>query len=102
MRDRVGTSVTASQSTVNESISRSNFTPALDRHEHRVLAIMLIVLFLFNAPLKRMADRYASNLFNVHGSVFVTSGGVNPTSTIQAVALYVADQIKARLANLFD
>lgn len=42
------------------------------------------------------------NLFIVDGSVFVTSGGVNPTSTIQAVALYIADQIKARLAELFD
>jgi choline dehydrogenase-like flavoprotein len=42
------------------------------------------------------------NLFVVDGSVFVTSGGVNPTSTIQAIALYVADQIKRRLANLFD
>jgi hypothetical protein len=28
--------------------------------------------------------------------------GVNPTSTIQAIALYVADQMKQRLANLFD
>jgi hypothetical protein len=27
---------------------------------------------------------------------------VNPTSTIQAIALYVADQMKQRLANLFD
>jgi len=27
---------------------------------------------------------------------------VNPTSTIQALALYIADQIKRRLANLFD
>jgi hypothetical protein len=34
--------------------------------------------------------------------VFVTSGGVNPTSTIQALALYIADQMKQRLANLFD
>ena len=42
------------------------------------------------------------NLFIVDGSVFVTAGGVNPTSTIQAVALYVADQIKRRLADLFD
>ena len=42
------------------------------------------------------------NLFIVDGSVFVTSGGVNPTSTIQANALYVADQMKRRLANLFD
>ena len=36
------------------------------------------------------------------GSLFVTSGGVNPTSTIQAVALYIADQMKQRLADLFD
>ena len=42
------------------------------------------------------------NLFIVDGSVFVTSGGVNPTSTIQAVALYVADQIKTRIHNLFE
>jgi len=41
------------------------------------------------------------NLFIVDGSLFVTSGGVNPTSTIQAVALYIADQMKQRLANLF-
>jgi choline dehydrogenase-like flavoprotein len=44
----------------------------------------------------------AKNLFIVDGSVFVTSGGVNPTSTIQAIALYIADQMKQRLANLFD
>jgi choline dehydrogenase-like flavoprotein len=42
------------------------------------------------------------NLFIVDGSLFVTSGGVNPTSTIQAIALYIADQMKQRLANLFD
>ncbi len=42
------------------------------------------------------------NLFIVDGSVFVTSAGVNPTSTIQALALYVADSMKKRLANLFD
>ena len=42
------------------------------------------------------------NLFIVDASVFVTSGGVNPTATIQAIALYIADQIKQRLANLFD
>ncbi len=44
------------------------------------------------------------NLFVVDGSLFVTSGGVNPTSTIQALALYVADSIKQRLASatLFD
>jgi choline dehydrogenase-like flavoprotein len=44
----------------------------------------------------------AKNLFIVDGSIFVTSGGVNPTATIQALALYIADSIKQRLANLFD
>ena len=42
------------------------------------------------------------NLFIVDGSIFVTAGGVNPTSTIQALALYVADSIKTNLATLFD
>ena len=42
------------------------------------------------------------NLFIVDGSIWVTSGGVNPTSTIQALALYIADNIKQRLATLFD
>src|SRR6201992_3222461 len=41
-------------------------------------------------------------LFIVDGSIWVTSGGVNPTSTIQALALYIADNIKQRLATLFD
>ncbi len=42
------------------------------------------------------------NLFIVDGSIFVTAGGVNPTSTIQALALYVADSIKKNLGTLFD
>ena len=42
------------------------------------------------------------NLFIVDGSIWVTSGGVNPTSTIQALALYIADSMKRRLATLFD
>ncbi len=42
------------------------------------------------------------NLFVVDGSVFVTSGGVNPTNTIQALALYVADTIKKNLTTLLD
>ncbi len=44
------------------------------------------------------------NLFVIDGSLFVTSAGVNPTRTIQALALYVADEIKRRLAaaTLFD
>ena len=42
------------------------------------------------------------NLFIVDGSIFVTSGGVNPASTIQACALYIADTMKKNLATLFD
>ena len=42
------------------------------------------------------------NLFIVDGSVFVTSAGVNPTRTITALALYITDAMKQRLANLFD
>ena len=38
------------------------------------------------------------NLYIVDGSVMVTSGGVNPTSTIQAVALYIADGMIRRRA----
>jgi choline dehydrogenase-like flavoprotein len=36
------------------------------------------------------------NLYIVDGSVFVTSGGVNPTSTIAAIALRIADRLVAR------
>lgn len=42
------------------------------------------------------------NLFIVDGSIFVTCAGVNPTSTIQALALYIADSMKKNLAKLFD
>ncbi len=42
------------------------------------------------------------NLFVVDGSLFVTSAAVNPTNTIQALALYIGDKIKSNLANLFD
>ncbi len=42
------------------------------------------------------------NLFIVDGSIFVTAGGVNPTSTIQALALYVADSIKRNVGTLFE
>jgi choline dehydrogenase-like flavoprotein len=34
-----------------------------------------------------------SNLYVADSSVFVTSGAVNPTSTLQAVALWVADNM---------
>lgn len=42
------------------------------------------------------------NLLIVEGSVFVASGGVNPTSSIQAVALCIADRIKSRIYDVFD
>ena len=42
------------------------------------------------------------NLFIVDGSIFVTSGGVNPTNTLQALALHVADTIKKNLTTLLD
>jgi choline dehydrogenase-like flavoprotein len=41
------------------------------------------------------------NLFVVDGSIFVTAGGVNPTSTIQALALYIADGIKEHVEAVF-
>lgn len=42
------------------------------------------------------------NLFIIDGSVFVTGGAVNPTSTIQAVALYIADRFKSASRHLLD
>jgi choline dehydrogenase-like flavoprotein len=42
------------------------------------------------------------NLFIIDGSIFVTAAAVNPTNTIQALALYVADTMKRRLETLFD
>jgi choline dehydrogenase-like flavoprotein len=42
----------------------------------------------------------ADNLFIVDGSVFVTGGAVNPTPTIQAVALRVADYIAHERGDL--
>ncbi|MBW2229896.1 MAG: GMC family oxidoreductase [Deltaproteobacteria bacterium] len=42
------------------------------------------------------------NLFIIDGSIFVTAAAVNPTNTIQALTLYIADQIKKNLTNLFE
>jgi choline dehydrogenase-like flavoprotein len=42
------------------------------------------------------------NLFVIDGSIFVSAAAVNPTNTIQALALYIADSMKKNLANLFD
>ena len=41
-----------------------------------------------------------SNLFIIDSSIFVTSGAVNPVSTMQALALYIADNIKKNISNL--
>ena len=43
-----------------------------------------------------------ADLSVIDGSIWVKSGGVNPTSTIQALALYIANAMKQRLINLFD
>jgi choline dehydrogenase-like flavoprotein len=42
------------------------------------------------------------NLFVIDGSLFVTGAAVNPTSTIQALALHVAANVKKNLESLFD
>ena len=42
------------------------------------------------------------NMFIVDGSIFVTSSALNPTCTIQALSLYITDQIKKNIYNLFD
>ena len=44
----------------------------------------------------------ADNLFVIDGSVFVTSGAVNPTPTIQAIALRTADYITRERQDLRD
>ena len=50
-------------------------------------------------PAKSVVDRWGrahdvSNLFIIDGSIFVTGACVNPTTTIQALALRTADYIK--------
>jgi choline dehydrogenase-like flavoprotein len=39
------------------------------------------------------------NLYIADSSVFVTSGSVNPASTIQALALMISDSISMRLVG---
>ena len=41
-----------------------------------------------------------TNLYIVDGSILVTGGAVNPTSTIQALALRIADNIRQNARNL--
>jgi choline dehydrogenase-like flavoprotein len=50
---------------------------------------------------RSVVDRFGAchdvkNLYVIDGSIFVTAGAVNPTSTIQALALYIADNLKKR------
>jgi choline dehydrogenase-like flavoprotein len=42
----------------------------------------------------------SDNLYIVDSSVFVTSGGVNPANTIQAIALRAADAVASRFTHL--
>ena len=56
-------------------------------------------------PARSVVDRNGQahdvdNLFVVDGSVFVTGGAVNPTPTIQAMALRIADFIIQERADL--
>jgi choline dehydrogenase-like flavoprotein len=56
-------------------------------------------------PYGSVVDRWGRahdvpNLFLVDGSVFVTSAGVNPTPTIQALALRTADYIKREARSI--
>jgi hypothetical protein len=48
------------------------------------------------------ATREIPTKTTVSGSPCVTAAGVNPTNTIQALALHIGDSIKKNLANLFD
>jgi choline dehydrogenase-like flavoprotein len=43
-----------------------------------------------------------NNLFIIDSSIFVTAGGVNPVSTIQALALYIADRMKNNMDSLLE
>jgi choline dehydrogenase-like flavoprotein len=58
-----------------------------------------------NDPAQAVTDRWGRahsvpNLFIIDGSLFVTSAGTNPTTTIQALALRTADHIVRERANL--
>lgn len=60
-----------------------------------------------NDPKKSIVNSWGrshdvKNLFIVDGSIFVTAGAVNPTSTIQALSLYIGDSIKNNIETLFD
>ncbi|WP_269622652.1 GMC oxidoreductase [Prochlorococcus marinus] len=59
-----------------------------------------------NNPKESVVNKYGKthdidNLFIVDGSIFTTSGGVNPASTIQALSLYVSSKIDTVYKHLF-
>jgi choline dehydrogenase-like flavoprotein len=58
-----------------------------------------------NDPAASVVDRFGRahdvpNLFVVDGAVFVTAAAVNPTNTLQALALRTADHIVATRRRL--
>ena len=58
-----------------------------------------------NDPAGSVVNRWGQthdvdNLFIIDGSIFVTGAAVNPTPTIQALALRTADHIVAERADL--
>jgi choline dehydrogenase-like flavoprotein len=60
-----------------------------------------------NDPEKSVVNSYGQshdvpNLFVVDSSVFVTSAAVNPTSTLQAIALRSASYIKENITHLLS
>ena len=56
-----------------------------------------------NSVVNRLGQSHdVKNLFIVDSSIFVTSGGVNPVSTMQTIALYIADNIKKNLPGLLN
>jgi choline dehydrogenase-like flavoprotein len=58
-------------------------------------------------PGNSVVDQYGrchdvKNLFIIDGSIFVTGAAVNPTSTIQALALYISDYIKKNKRHILN
>ena len=67
--------------------------------EHNAGAHLLGTARMGNDPATSVVDRWGRshdvpNLFVIDGSVFVTAASVNPTPTIQALALRTADYLK--------
>ena len=58
-------------------------------------------------PTNSVTNKYGQthdvrNLFIIDGSLFVTSGAVNPTSTIQALALYIGNYVKKNARHILE